>query len=264
MSNNRIPGPVCQSSQERYLLYGVLTPTLTWPPGTVCVYLGPYSELVPKSPASSAQSLSFLFVSCLNPKQGLSDKDYQQAADTLQVEVAAIKAVAEVETSGAAFDSNGRPRILYERHYFHRLTNGKYSKDHPDISNSVPGGYGRFSEQYSKLERAYSLDADAALKSASWGRYQIMGANYQAAGYTSAVDFVRAMTDGEAEHLKAFTAFVNNNTALVKALQNKSWADFAAGYNGRNFKDNQYDTKMEAAYKRLSASSATSTTGRKP
>ncbi|MDD4881534.1 MAG: N-acetylmuramidase domain-containing protein [Gallionellaceae bacterium] len=70
---------------------------------------------------------------------------------------------------------------MYERHYFHRLTNGKYSKKHPDISNSLSGGYGKFSAQYGKLERAFNLDPEAALKSASWGRFQIMGNNHQAA-----------------------------------------------------------------------------------
>src|SRR5687768_14087956 len=42
----------------------------------------------------------YLFNSCRNPQRGLSEADYAQAADALGVEVAAIKAVAEVETAG--------------------------------------------------------------------------------------------------------------------------------------------------------------------
>jgi hypothetical protein len=101
-----------------------------------------------------------------SPSLGLSDDDYNKSATSLGVEIAAIKAVAEVETNGKAFDESGRPRILFERHYFHNLTSGKYSASHPDISNSVAGGYGLFAAQYGKLERAFKLNPDAALRSA--------------------------------------------------------------------------------------------------
>lgn len=94
--------------------------------------------------------------------------------------------------AGSAFDDYGRPRILFERHYFPRLTQGRYDKRHPDISNSLAGGYGKFSAQYGKLERAYVLDAVAALESASWGRFQIMGSNYRDAGFVSVQEFVLA------------------------------------------------------------------------
>ena len=67
----------------------------------------------------------------------------------------AIQAVAEVATSGEAFDESGRPRILFERHYFHRRTGGRHAATHPRISNARAGGYGQFSAQYGKLEEAY-------------------------------------------------------------------------------------------------------------
>jgi hypothetical protein len=154
-----------------------------------------------RSPADS--DVGFLFAQCRSPVTGLSDSDYSSAATSLGVEIAAIKAVADVETSGKAFDESGRPRILFERHYFHRLTSGKYSATHPDISNATAGGYGKFSAQYGKLEQAFKLDPDAALSSASWGRFQIMGDNFRAAGFTSVRAFVLAMTSAESEHLKA-------------------------------------------------------------
>jgi hypothetical protein len=197
-------------------------------------------------PADS--DVGFLFSQCRSPVTGLSDADYSSAATSLGVEIAAIKAVAEVETSGKAFDESGRPRILFERHYFHRLTSGKYSAKHPDISNATAGGYGKFSAQYGKLKQAFKLDPDAALSSASWGRFQIMGDNFRAAGFTSVKAFVIAMTTAESEHLKAFTSFVASNKAMLAALRKKDWAAFAAAYNGPGYKKNNYDTKMEAAY----------------
>ena len=200
--------------------------------------------------------MSFLFNQCLNPARGLTEANYAEAAKSLGVEVAVIKAVAEVESPSGAFDAQGRPTILFERHYFHRLTGAAHDAGHPDISNSASGGHGKFSAQYPKLERAYRLDPDAALRSASWGRFQIMGDNYKAAGFTSAAAFVRAMTKSELEHLKAFVNFVKSDPGQVTALQKQDWADFAARYNGKAYKKNNYDTRLETAYQKYSGAAA--------
>jgi hypothetical protein len=207
----------------------------------------------PRKPAVEPD-VSFLFRMCLNPKQGLDKEAYESAAKLLDAEVAAIQAVAQVETSGNAFDEEGRPRILFERHYFHRLTHGRHDHLHPDISNALRGGYGKFSAQYGKLEKAYALDPRAALQSASWGRFQIMGKNFQAAGFSSVQTFVLALTRSEANHLQAFANFVKANKAMHEAWKKKDWAVFAKGYNGSSYKENKYDTKLAEAYKQLNTS----------
>ena len=49
----------------------------------------------------------------------VTEKDFQECADTLGVEVAALKAVVEVECSSkGGFLVDGRPRILFEGHIF--------------------------------------------------------------------------------------------------------------------------------------------------
>jgi hypothetical protein len=195
--------------------------------------------------------VEFLFLLCGAPVRDLAVADYEDAARVLEVEVAAIQAVAEVETVGAAFDDAGRPTILFERHIFHRETGGRYSRRHPDLSNPVPGGYGRYSEQYLRLERAFRLDASAALKSASWGRFQIMGFNHARAGFATVQRFVKAMTASEREHLLAFVAFVKSDPKALVAIRDKDWAEFAARYNGKSYRKNDYDTKLEVAYKKF-------------
>jgi hypothetical protein len=200
---------------------------------------------------SVGNSLDFLFSQCRAPDRGISDEDYAAAAKVLGADVAAVRAVAEVETASEPFDSSGRPTILFERHYFYRLTHGRFSGPHySDISNPVPGGYGPKSGQYPKLERAYRLDQEAALQSASWGRFQIMGANFQTAGHANVGSFVLAMASSELAHLSAFVQFVSRNSSALQALQGEDWAKFAASYNGPNYKANQYDTKMAEAYAR--------------
>ena len=57
----------------------------------------------------------------------LTAADFARAAKNLNVEIAAIRAVAEVEAAGAGFLPDGRPAILYEAHVFHKETGGKHA-----------------------------------------------------------------------------------------------------------------------------------------
>lgn len=258
MADFRVPGPVCREQQPWSIQDGTLALRVTPFPGTICAALSFFATTgqMNRDRTKREPDLGFLFLQCSNPEMGLSEDDYSRAAVKLGVEVAAIKAVAKVETAGKAFDESGRPRILFERHYFHRLTSGKYSAKHPDISNADAGAYGKFSAQYGKLERAFKLDADAALSAASWGRFQIMGANFRAAGFSSVRQFAFAMSRAESEHLKAFVHFVGSDKAMLEALRKKNWAAFASRYNGPAYKKNKYDEKMKEEYERQQAMQA--------
>ena len=217
---------------------------------------GTVARVPPMQPGvtgSEPPDLAYLFVSCLAPNVGLTDSDYQKAADALKVEVAAVKAVAAVESKLASFDDTGRPTVLFERHYFHKFTHGKFDATAPDISKKSAGGYGKYSAQYDKIARAFALSQDAALLSASWGRFQIMGANYREAGHSSVREFVLAMTRSDFEQLTAFVNFVRSDKKRLKALQEKNWASFAKYYNGKNFKVNKYDEKLKAEYEKLAS-----------
>jgi N-acetylmuramidase len=48
----------------------------------------------------------------------IQESDYQAAAQSLGCEVAAVKAVAAVESAGHGFLPNGKPKILFEAHIF--------------------------------------------------------------------------------------------------------------------------------------------------
>ncbi len=184
----------------------------------------------------------------------IDDADYEEAAKELECEVAAIKAVAKTETgpdgSYFKFENNDDyvPAILFERHHFHKYTNGKYDK-FEDISNPVAGGYGATSIQYEKLMRAYALDKTSALQSASWGKFQILASNYITAGYASPEDFVFALSKSEKNQLKAFVSFIKADRVLLRSIRNKDWISFAQRYNGPRQKG--YDLKMERNYNAL-------------
>lgn len=181
----------------------------------------------------------------------LTEQDYIEAATLLKCDVAAVKAVKEVESRGAGFLPTGEPVILFERHIFHRLTKGKFSKQYPNISNPKPGGYGTVANQHNRLALAVSLDRNAALQAASWGLFQCMGFNFSVCGYKTLQSFITAMYKSEREHLFAFCNFVINNR-LNDELQRKDWAGFARGYNGANYRINKYDEKLAKAYQKYS------------
>lgn len=181
----------------------------------------------------------------------ISKEKLLEAARILNIKPEHILAVFIVESEGNAFRNNGDPKILFERHYFSALTNGRYDMSNPDISNPVQGGYGLYSEQLEKLNRAYALDPEAAIRSASFGAFQIMGKNYSMCGYIDVAKFHDDMTSRNLDlHLKAFTNYVITDN-LQDELRNNQWADFARQYNGKKYKKTKYDTKMAEAYQKL-------------
>ena len=70
----------------------------------------------------------------------LTNTDFARAATELNVEEAAIRAVAEVEAAGAGFLPDGRPAVLYEAHIFHKYSKGAHAhaNDHHEIELSSP------------------------------------------------------------------------------------------------------------------------------
>jgi hypothetical protein len=199
-----------------------------------------------------------LFAMCMAPLKPLSDSAVDAAAEKLDVEADLIRAV---EATESAIDGEkrlsyqGRATILYERHKFRTFTGGKHDAQ-PDLSNQVAGGYGSWGSQYPKLERAFQLDEDAALQATSWGKYQILGANYESCGYRSPREFVEAMINSEQAQLDAFVAFVLSKPKIHQALKKKDWAGFAKGYNGPAYEKNQYDQKLESNYEKIHKSKA--------
>lgn len=185
-------------------------------------------------------------------KPTLTQADFERAAFALRCDVASIKAVTEVEAPMGGFNKDGTPTILFERHIFRRETGGKFDKNYPHLSSSKPGGYGTVASQHGRLAEATALDRTAALRSASWGKFQIMGFNYKVAGFSTLQAFVNAMYRSEGAQLDAFVEFVKANPTMHAALRERRWATFARHYNGPNYAINSYDTKLEAAYKRFS------------
>ena len=179
----------------------------------------------------------------------LSDADYAAAAARENLEVAVIKAVAIVESGGrSGFDSQGRPKILFEAHHFGPLTGNKFDQTHPHLScrRGDTATASRFYgwDQYERLREAMLLDVEAALEAASWGKFQVLGQFHD--GWADVRAFVAAMYVSEANHLRAFEAHCNAG-GLFAFARRHDWLGFARGYNGRS--QQGYDVRLAAAYR---------------
>jgi peptidoglycan hydrolase-like protein with peptidoglycan-binding domain len=220
------------------------------PPGTAAdgpaAVAGAAVAASPEPPAAEAEAPGGApSIDFAGPGTRLDGGDIEAAAEALGCSVAAIKAVIDVESRGG-FLPDRRPRILFERHYFSRLTKGAHDSQ-SDISNPKWGGYTGGPAEYARLARAIALNRDAALRSASWGMFQIMGDNCGLAGFADAESFVAAMVSGEKAQLDAFVSFVRASR-LADELARTDWAGFARGYNGPKYAENKYDIKLAAAY----------------
>lgn len=184
----------------------------------------------------------------------LTESDWQEAARLLDCEVAAIKAVAKVESPGALFMGEREPFILFEAHIFSRLTGHKYDATHPHISSRKWNKklYRSSKGEHLRLQEAVALDRDAALQSASWGRFQILGKNWKRCGFTSLQSFINAMYRDEKSHLMAFCQFILS-MGLADELQRKDWDGFASVYNGPLYAEHRYDDRIQDAYEELAA-----------
>jgi len=191
----------------------------------------------------------------------LSEDDLKNFADEHDLELAAVKAVNEVESSGKGFLLDGRPRILFEGHVFWRqlkamdinpeLYVSEHSKDvlyRKWTKSHYRGG----KLEYDRLEKAAGLSDlpafhQSAYQSASYGAFQIMGHHFADLGYASIDHFVAHLYTHERTHLEAFGRFCSHN-GLIKHIRSNNWDLFARGYNGPGYKKNNYHLKLEEAY----------------
>jgi hypothetical protein len=185
----------------------------------------------------------------------ITEQQYTDAAKKIGCEPAAIKAIDTVESNGCGMIA-GKPVILFEPHIFWKelksvgIDPEKYTATHGDMlyptwgAKPYPSGQ---TNQWTRLDLAVKIHREAALRSCSWGRYQIMGFNHKATGAVTIQDFVNQMYKGDPVHLDMFVNYIKN-VRLDSKLKSKDWKGFAKGYNGAAYAINKYDIKLEAAY----------------
>ena len=175
------------------------------------------------------------------------------------IDPAGLLAVVEVESAGKAFEQDGTtPVFLFERHKFYSALQ-RFAPDR--LRTAVVQGLaipqrqrGQYSDQKTSagklalLARARAIDVDCADRACSWGLGQVLGENAESLGYGSVAAMMAALrTGGVMAQIDLMVRFIKTHD-LVRPLNNGDWAGFARRYNGPNFRDNNYDTRLANAH----------------
>lgn len=182
----------------------------------------------------------------------LNHSDILAEAALLKCTTAIVHSFSDLESSGSGFLPDGRIKPLFEAHSFHLFTGGKYDSIAPNLSSprwdrSLYGAGG--AHQLDRLNQAIRLDREAALKSCSIGKFQIMGSNFRMIGYSSVEEMWAAFCDAEIYHLKGFGDFIKSAGLLDEMQSNPpGFIPLAVGYNGRGEAANGYDQKLETTF----------------
>lgn len=184
--------------------------------------------------------------------ESLSEEDFEIVARQLDVEVATIKAVVQVEAGKAmkGFLAPGVPVVNFDpsmyRSYAHKAKNKK-----GDPNAKVPQGLSGYGlREWQQLVAHRKKNCDGANMGTFWGMFQIGGFNYKICGCESVDEFVDLMSQSEFAQLELFARLIVN-TGMIKDLKAKNWAGFAHRYNGPSYKRRGYHTKMAAAYQKF-------------
>lgn len=178
----------------------------------------------------------------------LRDKDVVNAAKKYMIPYAVLAAISEKESRGFGFTDDNKPKVLFERHWMRKnliaagldvcATITQLQRE--DLCNSKTGGYLGGKREYQRLQTAMRINREAAMKSASYGRFQIMGFHYKTLGYKTVEEYYSDVHTSEAKHLDHFCKFVTSNTKLHKAMQDEDVETIAFLYNGPNHAKNNY------------------------
>lgn len=177
------------------------------------------------------------------------------AAGDLDIEPAALLAVADVESGGqpyAVVRGKKEPLIRFEGHYFDRRLSGERQERarKAGLASPIPGAVRNPFAQAARwrlLARAEAIDSEAARESVSWGLGQVMGAHWKMLGYESVDSFVAEVRKSVRGQARAMARFIAQ-AGLADALKRYDWTTFARGYNGPLFARNSYDRRIAEAF----------------
>lgn len=171
-----------------------------------------------------------------------------------------LEAISIVESNGFGWFKDGRIKILFEKHWFYKNLTDTKLRDaavkaglaRKAFIKPSDGGYKDQSNadaRYRLLLRAIALDEEAAFRSISMGKFQIMGFNYALCGFSSAKEMWEKFIDSERSQIQAFATFLEKK-GLFPALRSRDFAKIETVYNGGGL-NGAYARKMKAESDRL-------------
>jgi hypothetical protein len=179
----------------------------------------------------------------------------------LQMPTDHIGKIIAVESKGTGFDDVGRMLIRFEVHIFYeKIDSSKLDEANKYFINTggsggqqikygdefvslhPTGGLGDSDLQYLALQYAKAIDEEAAYSSISMGLCQLMGFNYETAGFSSVEEMYDRMSDSYEIQIEAMIKHIKNT-----GLDQGTVREFFEGYNTKQNADNyenRYDKEV--------------------
>ena len=186
----------------------------------------------------------------------LTERDLADAAARLGATLKQVRAVRIVEAAGRGYDKAGMPKILYERHLFHRMTGGRFSP--APFSQSKSGGYTNDAngdgivDSWDRLCEAIATgEVDAAFQSCSWGLFQVLGQWWDELEYPSPFALAWTCAQSEGDQLELFIRYIEHfrlqDELRLLSPNPVTCRPFAAAFNGPAYRRGAYDEKLASA-----------------
>jgi len=167
------------------------------------------------------------------------------------------------ESHGSGF-ANGKLIIRLENHHFLVGEAAEYKGVYFDYSNGEDQSKGhKFRKnpdddwidshqddqaiEYEAFELAKSLNSKLAYNATSYGLGQILGANYDLCGYSSAEEMFNELEKGEIIQMRCFFSFIDNKDGLLEAIRSENYDNMAKLYNGES-NISKYSPKIKENY----------------
>ena len=167
------------------------------------------------------------------------------AANALGIPVEVIQTIEAVE-------SGGRPSaIRFEPHLFLR--------HRPSLSLDIPFTKGprgfsvkRSETDQSAFEHAFGLDPEAAVKSTSWGLYQVLGSHLLKAYGDAQLGVDSFYANPLEASYKMLVSWFKANRKALECAREKDWEGLARRYNGPG-NVAKYSVALEREYEKVTA-----------
>lgn len=173
----------------------------------------------------------------------ITNQDYERLALKYGYPLKRIRAVDIIESNGNGFsEKTGRLIIQFEPSWFKR-NKIDWQKDTKNTfwqANKVSNQ----TEEWKAFNSAFASDQNAAMKSTSIGRMQVMGFHYKLLGFSTVGAMWDFAKEGESNQLELGLIFIKKNPKLHNAMLTGNAAKFAYSYNGELYKKYDYDNKL--------------------
>ncbi len=203
------------------------------------------------------------------PDKKLSNNDIVFLAGQYTIDPLLLEAFIKTSFSGDGFLDDGRPGIVFHRHLFWKYLSPFYRSvynrrkfkalavKNPDILHKEPDKQlpTNLIAEHDKLNKALKINKEAAILSASWGKFALAGENFKAAGFSTVDDFVSAHEKNEQEHLKAFLRYLGSirfeDNNLLRLFNEQNLEQFVSGFPISANQQKPDIQKIETVFKKM-------------